>query len=568
MLIKPCIVVPVFRHVGLFRTCAKRISLLSIPVLVIDDGNTDQDTKELESITTSHGFQLLKLASNQGKGAAVMQGFRLAFEQGFTHAVQVDADGQHRIEDILTFLEAAREKPEALILGYPLFDKSAPKARVWGRKLTNIMITIETLSFKVKDGLFGFRVYPLEKSLKASERFFLTPGMGFDPSIAVQLCWMDIAVVNIPSPVSYAPDGFSNFRMVKDNFTMIAIHIRLLLLAIPSLLFKPNRSLGKKTDWFKQKERGSRFALKTLKLLYGLGGRSLLSILLFPVILYFYLTAPSARKASKDFLKRVELKSGKSISSFRHFFAFGKQIIDSISAWDKTVGVESINWHGEKEIFSLVDSGQGGFVLSAHIGCLEMARALHQAKEGLKVTPMMYLKNAQMFRTFLEELDPGSKQEIVSLESFDIKAAVEISKRLEKGEFISILADRISASSERAIEVDFLGEKCLLPEGPFAMALSASCPVYSFFCYKDSEQDKYAATWKIFELENCKTRTAKRKQMKGLAQEFARRMEDICLRNPDQWFNFYDYWEKSNAVPFEAAHPSPKQQKKLRNRKF
>ena len=546
MPIKPCIVVPVFRHVRLFRETAKRLSLLSLPVFVVDDGNAVEDSKELKSIADSHGFQLLRLEDNQGKGAAVMQGFRLAFEQGFTHAVQVDADGQHRIEDIPLFLEATRENPEALILGYPLFDKSAPKARVWGRKLTNLMIALETFSFKVKDGLFGFRVYPLEKSLEAAKRFFLAPGMGFDPSIAVHLCWMGTPVVNIPSPVSYNNDGYSNFRMLRDNISMTCIHIRLSLLSIPTLIQK--RFLGEEKEWYQRKERGTRLALRTLRILVKLGGRRLLTTFLYPVNCYFYLTAPEVRKTSSDYSKKIKACGGKPVSPFNHLLSFSRQVIDATCAWNKSFDLNKIDWQGKEEIFALVDSGQGGLVLSAHLGCLDVARAMHKCKDGLKVTPMMYLKNARMFRTFLEELDPGSEQEFISLETFGLAAATKVSKRLEKGEFISMLADRLSASSERGIEVTFLGEKCLLPEGPFAMALSLGCPVFSFFCYRNSDQGEYTAKWQRFDIPECKTRTEKRTRMKGLAQDFASSMEEVCLKHPDQWFNFYDFWKNSKVL--------------------
>ena len=153
-----------------------------------------------------------------------------------------------------------------------------------------------------------------------------------------------------------------------------------------------------------------------------------------------------------------------------------------------------------------------------------------------------------MFRTFLEELDPGSEQEFISLETFGLAAATKVSKRLEKGEFISMLADRLSASSERGIEVTFLGEKCLLPEGPFAMALSLGCPVFSFFCYRNSDQGEYTAKWQRFDIPECKTRTEKRTRMKGLAQDFASSMEEVCLKHPDQWFNFYDFWKNSEVL--------------------
>jgi len=227
--VKPCVVIPHYNSNGALRGVLERLDALKLPVIVVDDGSDAMDLAEAKSSCADHGATLVERAVNGGKGAALKTGLLEAHARGFTHALQVDADGQHRVEDIPFFLEASRKRPEALILCSPLYGDDVPLGRLVGRQISRIWAWIETLSFAISDPLIGFRVYPLEPSVRLVQRGVLGDRMEFDLQIAVRLRWLGLPVVNIPSPIGYPQGGVSHFRMVADNAKLSGAHTRLVL---------------------------------------------------------------------------------------------------------------------------------------------------------------------------------------------------------------------------------------------------------------------------------------------------------------------------------------------------
>jgi glycosyltransferase involved in cell wall biosynthesis len=203
------------------------------PVWVVVDGSTDGSADAVTALKAKQaGLRLLALARNQGKGAAVLHGLDAAAAEGFTHALVMDADGQHPAERIPAFMAASRANPEAMILGQPVFDASAPRLRVRGRRISNAWANLETLWSGIGDSLCGFRVYPIAP-LRAV--MHATPWMrrfDFDPEAAVRLCWRGVRPINLPAPVRYfRPDegGVSHFHYLRDNTLLTWMHIRLML---------------------------------------------------------------------------------------------------------------------------------------------------------------------------------------------------------------------------------------------------------------------------------------------------------------------------------------------------
>jgi glycosyltransferase involved in cell wall biosynthesis len=184
---------------------------------------------------------LLRLPVNGGKGAAVMAGLRAARRAGFTHALQIDADGQHTLADVTRFVEEARRHPDAVICGCPVFDDSIPKARYYGRYLTHAMVWLETLSFDIRDSMCGFRLYPLQAVTDLTTRAKIGARMDFDTDILVRLHWRGVPTRWIATSVSYPTDGVSHFRMFFDNVRMTSLHVRLtlgMLVRSPVLLWR------------------------------------------------------------------------------------------------------------------------------------------------------------------------------------------------------------------------------------------------------------------------------------------------------------------------------------------
>jgi len=211
-----------------------------LPCLLVDDGSSAECARELDRLAAEiPDTRLIRLAANRGKGAAVIAGFRAAAAAGFTHALQIDADGQHALGDIPRFIAEARVHPEALICGRPLFDASMPTVRRCGRYLTHALVWLETLSFDIADSQCGFRVYPLEPVLRLAAGERLGERMDFDVEVLVRLHWQGIPLRWLDTPVVYPVDGISHFRLVRDNARMVVLQLRLLagmLRRLPRLL--------------------------------------------------------------------------------------------------------------------------------------------------------------------------------------------------------------------------------------------------------------------------------------------------------------------------------------------
>ena len=202
------------------------------PVLVVVDGSTDgSEEPVLEMARSEPALTVLRLPVNSGKGAAVLAGAQAAREHGFTHALVMDADGQHPAGSIAEFMAASQRQPAALVLGRPVFPSNIPAARLHGRKLSVGLVHLELLGRAVADPLFGFRVYPLAPLLAV-----LGPGRGgrrydFDTEAAVRLGWAGLPLHNLAAPVRYfspAEGGVSHFHYLRDNATLVWMHTRLI----------------------------------------------------------------------------------------------------------------------------------------------------------------------------------------------------------------------------------------------------------------------------------------------------------------------------------------------------
>ncbi|HLZ66950.1 MAG TPA: glycosyltransferase family 2 protein [Aliidongia sp.] len=216
------------------------------PVWVVIDGSTDGSDAALARLAAGDAeIRVLTLPRNQGKGAAILHGLRLAEAEGYTHALTMDADGQHPAALIPDFIAASRANPDGLILGRPIFDASAPRIRVLGRKLSNWWTSVETLWAGSFDSLFGFRVYPIGGLRRVMEASPWMRRFDFDAEAAVRLCWQGFTPISLPAPVRYftpAEGGVSHFRYGRDNVLLTWMHTRLVLAFLVRLpVFLPRR---------------------------------------------------------------------------------------------------------------------------------------------------------------------------------------------------------------------------------------------------------------------------------------------------------------------------------------
>lgn len=238
---KPCILIPVYNHEHAVGVVVHAVITQNVPCLLVDDGSSPACARVLDELAAAAPAQVTVLRHdvNRGKGAAVVTGIRHAAAAGYSHVLQIDADGQHCVADIPRFLKQAAGSPQALIVGYPVYDESVPSIRFYGRYLTHVWVWINTLSLEIRDSMCGFRVYPLPPVLALSRRRQLGARMDFDTDVLVRLCWDGLEIINVPTRVGYPVDGVSHFKVWRDNVLISRMHATLfcgMLLRLPQLL--------------------------------------------------------------------------------------------------------------------------------------------------------------------------------------------------------------------------------------------------------------------------------------------------------------------------------------------
>ncbi len=215
------------------------------PVWVVVDGSSDGTAEGLlELAATDPGLRVIRLPRNCGKGSAVLHGMRAAAEEGYTHVLTMDSDGQHPAASIAEFMARSQAAPRAMVLGVPVFDASAPTLRVKGRRISNWWANLETAGAGIADSLFGFRVYPIADLVAVMRWQPWMRRFDFDPEAAVRLAWRGVRPLNVAAPVRYLkPEegGISHFNYWRDNVLLSWMHARLLLETPLRLLLKSFR---------------------------------------------------------------------------------------------------------------------------------------------------------------------------------------------------------------------------------------------------------------------------------------------------------------------------------------
>lgn len=231
---RPCALIPIYNHKDTIAETVHALRAHGLPVVIVDDGSDDATRAVLKVIAQNESaVQLIRLPRNGGKGRALTAGLIAARDAGYSHALQIDADGQHNAGDVPRFLAEGRAHPHALVCGQPIFDESVPRARLYGRYVTHVCVWLETLSFTLRDSMCGYRLYPIEATCAEIDRAPLPARMDFDTEVAVRLIWRGVQVRNLPTRVIYPENGFSHFRMLHDNVRISAMHTRLLLGMLP-----------------------------------------------------------------------------------------------------------------------------------------------------------------------------------------------------------------------------------------------------------------------------------------------------------------------------------------------
>lgn len=556
MSFRPCIVIPIYNHKDTIGATVDALACHGLPIYLVDDGSDAPTQKVLAALGARQPLiRLQRLEVNQGKGAAVMHGLRLARDAGFSHALQIDADGQHDVADVPRFLSAGRAQPEAMVCGQPVYDDSVPRSRLYGRYVTHFWVWLETLSFRIKDSMCGYRLYPLAAAMKVIDVARLPTRMDFDIEIMVRLAWLGLDVVNLPTRVVYPEGGISHFDVLRDNLRISRMHSKLFcgtLLRLPLLLWRrlyAARSASPRGHWSKLGERGSRLGILSLYWSYRLLGRGAIKLLLYPVVAYFFVTGRQARLASRQYLRRLfehtqpapALPAPRWRDSFAHMMAFAQAGADKLAAWMGELDHGDVDFPDREDFLRLMASGKGAVIIGSHLGNLEMCRALAAMEGHRTINAVVYTDHARRFNALLDRSNSAFRFNLIQVSALGPDTAMLLHEKIERGELIVIVGDRTPpAENGRVCQVEFLGREAPFAQGPLLLAALMECPVYLFFCLH--EGIRYRIYCEHFADRIVLPRGQREESLKVHVQRYARRLEAYCARAPYQWFNFFDFW--------------------------
>ena len=233
-----CVIIPTYNNCGTVQDVIERVLKQCGDVIVVNDGSTDSTYDILQGIT---GIQVLTHSRNLGKGMALKTGLREAIKDGFSHALTIDADGQHFPEDIPVLMEASKSNPGSIIIGCRnLTSENMPRGNTFANRFSNFWFRLQT-GQRIDDTQSGFRIYPLGS----------IHGMGLVTSryeseleLMVFAAWHGVRIQGVPVRVLYQPEGerVSHFRPFRDFFRISVLNTILCLGALfyglPMSLFR------------------------------------------------------------------------------------------------------------------------------------------------------------------------------------------------------------------------------------------------------------------------------------------------------------------------------------------
>lgn len=298
--------------------------------------------------------------------------------------------------------------------------------------------------------------------------------------------------------------------------------------------------------WSKMQERGTYLGMQVLLFVYRLFGRKLLSVILFPVVVYFYFSGGASKKASHQYLlkiahrqnwaKKPDYKSG-----IKHFYCFAQSVFDKIDAWTGRITPDDIIYSETHPLAELNKKKQGAIFIGSHIGNLEVCRALGHGRYATRINVLVFTHHAVEFNRVMKKINVNSNVDLISATHVGADLAILLKERIDNGEILVIAGDRTSVSTPgRVINTEFLGEQAAFSQGPFILASILDCPVYFLFCLKEGSQYRV-----IFEhiSDSLKfPRLTRQTELKSVISKYAQRLEHYCLIYPFQWFNFFDFW--------------------------
>ena len=305
------------------------------------------------------------------------------------------------------------------------------------------------------------------------------------------------------------------------------------------------------THWAHLEERSTLWGMRFLFCIYQIFGRTFLQVFLYPVVIYYWLINHPGRRASQSYLNRVAKFSatsklnGSLLCSYQHFISFANAIIDKLAAWAGALSLADVEYHGRDQLLAETKKGRGVVLLGSHLGNLEVCRVIADLEEDLRINVLVHTKHTAKFNRLLNQYNDKSRLHLIQVTEITAATSMLLSDKIDKGELVIIAADRTPVGySQRLAKVDFLGGQALFPHGPFILASLLKCPVYTVFCLK--QQGKQVIYFDYFSAGFKFPRKNREQAMQQTIQLYAGRLQYYCLKEPLQWFNFFEFWPEDN----------------------
>ena len=288
------------------------------------------------------------------------------------------------------------------------------------------------------------------------------------------------------------------------------------------------------------------FGLRFLVAVYRLLGRVPFLLVLYPVVFYYRVRRGVARRASMDYLQRLQATRG-SLGTrptwrhgLRHFLSFADTLLDKTLAMSGRYRFENVRFDGVDAILALRERGQGAVFVTAHMGCLEMCQAAINRTRRIRLNVLVHTAHAEQFNRLLGRLDPDGAVRLIQVTEITPATAIQLSQCVARGEFVAIAGDRVPVGGGRTVRVPFLGAEADWPVGPYVLAALLKCPLFLMACLR--EGDGHTIHFDQLASEVVLPRRAREEVFATLAGQYAQRIETLLARSPYEWFNFFPFW--------------------------
>jgi predicted exporter/lauroyl/myristoyl acyltransferase len=342
--------------------------------------------------------------------------------------------------------------------------------------------------------------------------------------------------------MSFGLLAISGVLAVSAFGTTMAIGILLAFLLSPMARGVPRPETA--GHWSRLDERGAYWGIQFVVGGYFLLGRRACMTLLWPIVLYFYLTDPNRRRDSLNYLARVRRMTGQSapggIDGLRHFRSFAEKALETLIAWARPGSIR-IAVVGAEDIDRLAAENRGGLLIVSHLGNAELCRSGLESRFGKTVNVLLHTKHAAQYNRMLRRINPAIAAHTIEVTEVGPATAMDLEARVQRGEWIAIAGDRTPVVGAGRISLaPFLGSPAAFSQGPYILASLMKCPVYALFCLRD--RAGHTVYFEKFADRIDLPRRDKAAFLADLAARYAALLERYCLMAPLQWYNFFDFW--------------------------